>query len=233
MNPQDLNGLKEKNEFEKLMTSAHIYRMRGDYLQARRQIRLALDMRPNDLDAREFAADLLFAAGKIEAACEEYKSIYNDDNTRTAAEEKFAKATLQIAEGKRQKDLLKMMADDPVAFKAHQLKYSTGKKSVIIAIILSLAPGFGQIYCEKVVRGIILFVSTALSWLIFLAARPDVSYYPTTQRALMFLKEMNPAAILFLSIAVMLQVYALVDAAVLADKSQHDIGENDISEPQQ
>ena len=49
---------------------------------------------------------MLFANGKIEEAAREYKSIFTEDPTRVSAEEKFAKATLQIAEGVRQQNLL-------------------------------------------------------------------------------------------------------------------------------
>lgn len=225
MNPQNLDELKKKSEFDRLLTSARVYRMRGDYTQARHLIRQALDMYPADLDAREFAADLLYAAGKLEAAAEEYKSIFDEDNKRVLAEEKFAKATLQIAEGKRQQELLKQMADDPAAFRAQHTVPGYANKSTLMAIILSSAPGFGQIYCGKLVKGISIFIGCVLSWLLFLATRPN------TTNAQDFLREISSTAVLSICIAIMLQVYALVDAVVLVEKNQKDSDTNDLTEP--
>lgn len=222
MSPQNLDELKKKSEFDRLLTSARVFRMRGDYTQARHLIRQALDLYPADLDAREFAADLLYAAGKLEAAAEEYKSIFDEDNKRVSVEEKFAKATLQIAEGKRQQELLKQMVDNPAAFRAQHTIPQYANKSTLMAIILSSAPGFGQIYCGKFIKGISIFIGCVLSWLLFLATRPT--------NAQDFLREISPAAVLSICIAVTLQVYALVDAVVLVEKNQKDSDVNDPTE---
>ena len=225
MNPQDLDGLKKKAEFDRLMTSAHVYRMRGDYTQARHIIRQALELCPSDLDAREFAADLLFAAGKLEVAAAEYKSICDENPNRVGAEEKFAKATLQIAEGNRQQELLKQMMENPAAFRAQNSVGVQSSKSLLMAILLSSAPGFGQIYCGKLIKGIWIFVASLLSWLLFLASRPNVT------NAQDFLREIGGTAIFSLCVGMMVQVYALVDAVVLAEKSQKDQGLQSYTEP--
>ena len=91
------------------------------------------------MDAREFAADLLFARGEIVKASKHYKSLFSKEAPRASAEEKYAKAIIQISEGKRQLDLIAHYKENP-------RKTFTPKRNPIIAAALSMAPGFGQVY---------------------------------------------------------------------------------------
>ena len=178
MADQNADDVRKQAEYERLMHLAHVNRMRGDYAQAAVQIKQALELRPDDLDAREFAADILFARGELEKAAEHYKAIHEADPSRASAEEKFAKATLQIAEGKRQKDLLRMMIEDPTAFRS---QYQPPPRRPVVAAILSGIPGLGHVYCGQLVKGIVIFAGSALCWLLFFAlARMSAIFLPTS-----------------------------------------------------
>jgi tetratricopeptide (TPR) repeat protein len=224
MADQGIEDAKRQAEFDRLFRAAHVSRTRGDYEQAERLIGQALDLRPGDSEAREFAADLLFARGELEKAAEEYKSIYDADPSRTSAEEKFAKATVQIAEGKRQKDLLRLMIEDPGAFRS---TYELPPRSPLLAALLSGIPGLGHVYCGQTVKGIVLFLAVSFSWLLFFALRPNVGGFgdPIAR----FVHNLNAAAVIFLCLAVFTHMYAFADAAVTAERVSK--GLKDLAEP--
>ncbi|MHB9035178.1 MAG: tetratricopeptide repeat protein [Armatimonadota bacterium] len=211
--PHDLDEVKKQAEFDRLITAAHVHRRRGDYTEADRAINQALELRPTDLDTREFAADMLFARGKLEPALEAYKAILAEDSSRVSAEQKYARTVLQISEGKRQKELLQDMLDNPA-------KYRTPARSPLVAAILSAAPGFGQIYNGQFVKGAVIFAATMIFWFFFYLLRPDVSIYRPEDRMMAFAQNLNPLAVVFALVSIFLQVYALVDAPVVAGKQK-------------
>lgn len=219
--------LKKQVELERLMTAAHVHRHRGDYGQAVQAIRRVLDLEPDNPDAREFAADMLFAKGELEAAAEEYKRLFTEDRARTAAEEKYARAIVQIAEGKRQKELLREMIEHPA-------KFRTPARNPLYAAMLSLAPGFGHAYCGQVVKGAVLFVGAVAAWIIFITLAPHVpGPSELDPRALAgqggpvswFFRNLGAPALAFACIAVFLHIYALIDAPVIAGKLRNLEGE--------
>ena len=213
MSPQNLDDVRKQAEFERLITAARVHRMRGDYTMAEQTIRQSLEINPADIGALEFAADMLFARGELEKAADEYKRLFEQNKSRTSLEAKYAKATLQIAEGKRQKDLLQDLLDNPS-------KYRAPARSPLVAAIISTAPGFGQIYCGQLVRGIVLFMATMMSWLLCYALTPKVADLRMQDRLTFFTRNMDPWAILFACAAIAIHVYAFVDATVLAGKSR-------------
>ncbi len=203
MAPQDTDDLKIQLEFDRHMMAARVYRNRGDYAKAGEEIQQALRLRPNDLDAREFAADIIFAHGDIEKAADHYKSILETDPSRSSAEEKYAKAILQIAEAERQKKLLKEIIEQPG-------KMKPPPRSTVLAALVSIAPGFGQIYCTQYVKGMIIFAAWSLSWLLCLAF-----VGPPDQR-------LSAPTLFFGCLATSIHLYALVDAVSQAEKTCSD-----------
>jgi tetratricopeptide (TPR) repeat protein len=206
-----INDPRKQAEFDRLMGLAHINRRRGEYLQADDLVRQALEVIPGNLDARELAADLLYARGQWPEASEAYKSIFTQDASRGAAEEKYAKVLLQISEGKRQKDLLQDMLEHPEAHQAPE-------RSPLAAAVLSGIPGLGHVYCGEAIKGVVILAITAVSWFLFLVLRPDVSFYPPDQRMARFAQNMDPLSIIFLLLALSVHAYAVVNAAVIADR---------------
>jgi tetratricopeptide (TPR) repeat protein len=207
---KDPDDLKTQVEFDRHMTAARVYRNRGDYAKAGEEIQQALKLRPADLDAREFAADVIFAHGDIEKAAEHYKSILEVDPSRSSAEEKYAKAILQIAEAERQKKLLQEMIEQPG-------KTRTPPRSAVLAALVSIAPGFGQIYCTQYVKGMITFAAWSLSWLLCLAF-----VGPPDQR-------LSVPTLFFGCLATSIHLYALVDAVSQAERTRS--GNRNLTEP--
>ena len=223
MHEQDV---KKRSEFDRLITAAHVYRRRGDYAQAEQTIRQALEIDPSDAEALEFAADMLFARGELEKAAEQYKLIAEQDKSRSSAEEKYATAVLQIAEGKRQQDLLREMLENPA-------KFRTPARSPLLATLISAAPGFGHLYCGKLAKGIVLFVGAMFCWLLFYAFSPPVNTgLGVQERIHEFATNMTVPALFFLCVAVFTHIYAFVDAAVLADKTRESQEASNLAEPE-
>lgn len=201
MADQSTDELRIQAEFDRHMTAAHVFRNRGDYPGAAEEVRKALALRPEDLAAREFAADIVFAHGDIPKAAEHYKSILDADPSRASVEEKYAKAILQMAEGKRQQDLLKEMMENPQAAKA-------APRSGGLAAILSIAPGFGHMYCAQYMKGMIIFAAWALAWVLCLSFVGLPGHRLTT------------GTVFFGCLATSLHLYAVVDAASAAEKTR-------------
>lgn len=210
--------IKQQAEFDRLMTAAHVHRRRGDYDEAERTIQQALELSPKNLDALEFAADMLFARGNLAQAADAYKAIMSADNSRASAEEKYARAVLQIAEGKRQKELLHDMLENPKKYRNSQ-----PARSPLVAAILSIAPGFGQIYNGEFIRGVVIFAATMVFWFFFYLLTPDVSTYRPDDRLTAFMHNLQPIAVIFALAAIFLQIYAFVDAPVSASKQKEKL----------
>jgi tetratricopeptide (TPR) repeat protein len=198
-------------EFERKMTLARVHRQRGDYAKAQEVILELLQERPDDLDVKEFAADLLFARGELEKALKHYKALFSPECPRPSAEEKYARTILAISEGQRQRKLLEEQLVNP-------RRAVERKRSALTAGLVSIAPGFGQIYLGKFVRGAVFFGVTMLGWLIFSRLAPDVSIYPTSERTTQFFLRMSPAAYLFAVIAIVMHLYAFLDTVFAAGK---------------
>ncbi|MDH7600746.1 MAG: tetratricopeptide repeat protein [Armatimonadota bacterium] len=213
----DAEAVRKQAEFERLFLAARVCRMRGDYQQAQALINQALQLQPENLDAREFAADILFARGELEKALEEYKSILQVDRSRASAEEKYAKIVVELAEAKRQKELLKKAIENPQLFKS---SYSLPPRSPLVAAVLSGIPGLGHVYCGQYTKGVLLFLSVTISWLIFLTVRPNVSGSPDPIAR--FVQNLNVTAVFFLCLALTLHLYALLDASLAAERSHRD-----------
>ena len=212
MAAQDPDEIRKRADFERLLTTARINRRRGDYAAAFQGVAAALDLFPSDLDAREMAADLFFARGELRKAADAYAEILKEDKSRASAEENFAKVTLQLAEADRQRRLLQDMLEHPEA-------RGVPPRSPLAAAVLSGIPGLGHIYCGEVVKGLVLFGISAISWLLFFALRPAVDFYPPEMRIKMFVQQISALAVLFLILAMIVQVYAIVNAAVVAEKT--------------
>lgn len=215
MNPQNTDNATAKAEFNRLLTAATVFRRRGDYGQATQAIKQALALFPDDIAAREFAADMLYAHGDVGKAAEHYKSILEAEPGRASAEEKYAKAILEIAEAERQKELLQLMVENPGKFRPLQ------PKSATLAVILSAAPGLGHIYCGKYVTGIGIFAGWLLACVLFLfSLDPGAA---STQRV-------TTGAVLFACVAASVHIYALLSAANTAEKIK-DGNSKDPTEP--
>ncbi len=213
----DPETVRRQIEFERLFRAAHVCRMRGDYQQAQLLINEALQLQPENLDAREFAADILFARGELEKALEEYKSILQADRSRASAEEKFAKITVELAEARRQRELLKQAIENPELFRSF---YKLPPRSPFVAAFLSAIPGLGHVYCGQYGKGIAIFLGVIISWLIFLTVRPNVSGSPDPITR--FVQNLNVTAVFFLCLAFALHLYAVLDASLAAERSHRD-----------
>lgn len=216
MTSHELGDATKKAEFDRLMTAATVFRRRGDYGQATLTVKQALQICPEDLAAREFAADMIYAHGDLEKAAEHYKAILEIEPSRTSAEEKYAKAVLEMSEGQRQKELSKLMLENPTKFRPVQ------PKNPGLAVLLTIAPGLGHIYCGELARGLGIFGIWLVSCMLFMfTLDPGAS---SVQRV-------TTSSVVFACIAGSIQIYALLSAAQAAEKTKSD-KDKDPSEPQ-
>jgi tetratricopeptide (TPR) repeat protein len=219
MTSQDLDQSKKKAEFDRLMTAATVYRRRGDYAQATQTVKQALTILPDNIDGREFAADMIYAHGDVQKASEHYKAILEIEPGRASAEAKYAKAILELAEAQRQQDLIKYMLENPGKSQTMQ------HRNPAVAAMLSIAPGFGHIYCGLYVMGMALFCGWVFAWLLFFWTLGDSVGGQITQK-------LTASSTAFACIAAALHIYALVNAAQQAEKVNSGKNGKSLSEPE-
>ncbi|NLN76076.1 MAG: tetratricopeptide repeat protein [Armatimonadetes bacterium] len=207
--PQNPDAAANRAEFDRLMTAASVYRRRGDYAAATKSVQQALKLFPDNLDAQEFAADMIYAHGDIQKAADYYKAIMDIDPGRSSAETKYAKAILEIAEGQRQRELVQYMLDNPG-------KTSVERRNPTIAALLSIAPGFGHIYCGLYTLGIALFCSWVLAWMLFFWMLGE-------SEGVAFTSKLTASSTAFACIAAAVHIYALIGAAQQAEKINSSI----------
>jgi tetratricopeptide (TPR) repeat protein len=203
------DDIAKKAEFDRALSAARVFRIQGDYSKAAEMVAKAISADPENPDAYEFAADILYAQGKLEKAAEYYKKLYSPENPRPSAEEKYAKIIVELAEGKRQQQLLKDMLENPS-------KYRQPSRNPLIAAVLSLAPGFGQIYNGQLKKGVWIFCASVICWILIYYMQPNVANFPPEKRAAAFVTGLDPLAIAIIAIGSCISVYAVIDAAISA-----------------
>jgi tetratricopeptide (TPR) repeat protein len=206
MSRLDPEAIRKQVEFDRLTTAANVYRVKGDYARAAEAIAGAIDLFPDNLDSREFAADILAATGEIEKAAEHYRSLYSKQYPRISAEEKYAKLIVQIAENKRQQQQLLDQLENPAKFRP------LGQNPYIAAAI-SIAPGFGHIYGGQFKKGAALFIGAFTCWMLFYLLCPK-----GPMKSADFFQNLSIPAIVCALAAAFIQIYAFIDAAVSVDK---------------
>lgn len=208
----ELGDATKKAEFDRLMTAATVFRRRGDYGQATLSIKQALALFPEDIAAREFAADMIYAHGDVKTAAEHYKSILEAEPGRGSVEEKYAKAILELSEAERQKELMRLRLENPGKFRPVQ------PKNAGLAVLFTIAPGLGHMYCGELVRGLVLFGVWVLSCILFMFTL-DPGAAGVAQRVTF-------SSVVFALIAGSIHIYALLSAVQAAEKTKSGKGED-------
>jgi tetratricopeptide (TPR) repeat protein len=199
--------IREQVEFDRLMVAARAQKMRGDLVEAEKALLKALAMRFDDLNARELAADILYDRGEFEKAAKHYKSLYSPERPRPSAESGFARCVLKMAEIAQQREALLNPMDSPISFVPE-------RRTPIVAAMLSIAPGLGQVYCGQFIKGLLLFAAWLFFLLLVYASQPR-SVGSAANTRLVF----GTAGIMFICLAVFVHAYAIVDAVMTAEKT--------------
>jgi tetratricopeptide (TPR) repeat protein len=215
---QESGEAGKKAEFERLMTAAAVYRRRGDYGHATMSVKQALALFPDNIDAREFAADMLYAHGDVKRASEHYKAILETEPARASAEAKYARAILELAEADRQRELVKEMVENPAK------RPTMPPRNPTVAALLSIAPGFGHIYCGQYLTGAGLFAGWVLAWLLFFATLDSSA-------GISVVNKLTAPAAVFGCLAAAVHIYSIIGSAREAEKSKRG-GGRDLSEPE-
>lgn len=216
MTSQDLNHAAKKAEFDRLITAASVHRRRGDYARATEFIRQALAIFPDDLEAREFAADMVLAHGDVRKALEHYKAILEIEPGRASVEAKYAKAVLELAEADRQRTLLQQMLENPTK------RFDIPPRNPAIAAILSIAPGFGHVYVGRYLAGVVLLVAWVLAWMLF-------AFTLDSAAGVSIVNRITTSAAAFACLACAIHIYAIISSAREADNTKRG---RDLSEPE-
>lgn len=199
---------EQEQEIDKLLISANLHRMRGQLTDAEQDCRKAISISPKDAVIREMLGDILYEAGKLDAAQSEYRTAMEMAPRRASAETKYAKVTLEIAEREREKAIAREIIENPHKYLGH-------KRRPAFAILSAVIPGLGQFYNGDLTKALVIWgvmILFFLSW-----ALPH--HYPKGVRTVQeFIYYTNPAVLVLGILFIMVYFYGLIDAAVTADK---------------
>lgn len=187
----------QRMEADRLLTATNIARRRGNYADAERNCRQAVEQTPGDAAALELYGDILQSTGRVDDALYAYqraidigKEAADASGIRTTAEKKYAELMLMQ---NREIDLLRV-------------EYV--ERNPNIAVFLSaLTPGAGHLYLGALLKGLLLLGVEAL--LVFLIVTS--SFTLSGKRT-----DIPPSLIVKVLLAVAVYIYALVDANRLA-----------------
>lgn len=212
----DPEKIQRQSEISKLMSSANVHRMRGDYLAAEDVCRQALALDENCVSVRELLADMLYARGQLDKAAEEYKKVTEALPGHKSAETKYAKLMLEIGENDYERRMAAEMLANP-----H--KFAAPKHPLGAALLSALVPGAGQIYNRETIKGAILIGIFFFSMLM-LAMSPDTQNVFKALKML-FVPEsaklvppIGAMVYLFGFILLFVYIYAIIDAPIAAGK---------------
>lgn len=204
-------GYDRERELERLLATANLHRLRGQLLEAEETCRKALEVDPKDVSIREMLGDVLYDAGKLDAASNEYRAALELAPGKASLETKFAKVTLEIAEREREKALAKDVLLNPQ-------KYTVPERNPLIAFVWSaIVPGLGQFYNGEIIKAGVIFGSLLLFILAYAFLQP--AYPPGIKNFQTFVLCTNPTVLVLALVFVLAYIYGMIDAPIVADKS--------------
>jgi len=133
----------------KLLATANLFRMRGQYDEAQEKCSEALRLYPRNIEAMEMMGDLLYERGRLDEALHQYKAAI-DLLPTPSLETKYARMLLRIEERERERQKAEAALARPKAAVRR-------KRSPATALMLSaMVPGMGQFYNGEIVKGLII-----------------------------------------------------------------------------
>ena len=174
--------LARERELERLLTRANVERARALVRDSRTTLEQALVLAPHvsptaAAPVYEQLGDLLLAEERYEQAKEHFeKALELSGGKRASAEKKLGEMAVRLSDQAAMErlggalgpseDLVDVLRDP-----------RTGKRHAGVAMLLSLAPGFGQFYCGQIVKaGIILGVFVISFFIVFLMPDRDALF---------------------------------------------------------
>lgn len=203
-------GYKQEREIERLLALANLQRMRGQLTDAESTCRKILEINPSDVVVREMLGDILRDCGKLDQALQEYRSAMEMAPGRASLETRYAKTVLEIAEREREKAIAQDMIANP-----H--KYTARQKSPVMAMLWAIVPGMGQFYNGDIMKAVVIWCVLLLFLISYALLQQP---YPANIDSLqLFLTATNPFVLVLGLLFLLLYVYSLIDAPVMAEKS--------------
>ncbi len=221
-----LSDIERDRERDRLLTLANVHRMRGQLADARETLKKAIALSEaqsaGDAPIHEMLGDILAADEKWDDAKDAYNTAHVLDPARASAERKFAQMTLRAADAKAERALLdaQLRGELPPAGAAP----IHGKRASSLAFLLSaLMPGAGQLYNGQTVKGLICLGIYALSLIVVFFSPGGSEFLEGIVLFAVPMKgrlpsEPSPLLLTFFLAGVVIWIYAVLDAPMIANK---------------
>jgi len=141
---------------ERQVTNAYIQFRRGLIAEAEAATRGILSDRPADPGAWELLGDIHASRGELKEASESYQAALKLAPGRVAAETKFGRTTLALAERKRQEQIGVAYASSKTSLIRHGRGQEERRSGAWMAVGSALFPGLGQLLGGQTIKGAII-----------------------------------------------------------------------------
>jgi hypothetical protein len=134
---------QERMDADRQLTAANIARRRGQFKEAEKACRAALELMPKDAPALELYGDILQSVGQVDNALYSYERALEADPTRKTVEKKYAELMLL------QNREIEMLRSEYIP------------RSPMVAVLFSaVLPGAGQLYNGEAFKGLLMVLAS-------------------------------------------------------------------------
>jgi tetratricopeptide (TPR) repeat protein len=185
---------EEKEKADRLLVFANVARRRGQFQEAEKACREAIELTPSDAAALELYGDILQACGRVDDALYAYEQAKKADPRRASAEKKYAE--------------LMLMQDREVELLRQEYIPRNPKIAVLFT---ALFPGGGQLYNGEPTKGFLIAVSMLI--LVILLGWTPLGFPGLGAQGITW------SFVLFTLLALGVYIYAVIDANIGAGRN--------------
>ncbi|MFB3883358.1 MAG: hypothetical protein ACE149_18990 [Armatimonadota bacterium] len=207
-----------------LLGRATLLRAKGQRQEALQLAQQAVSLDERSSESHELVGDLLLDLGRGEMALDSYRRARELNPSRTALEDKLARAALARA------------ARLTAASRSQELLSGRGRaagpprKPGYAAAMSAIAPGLGQLYNGEAAKGFLLLaLFIAFFWLTGMALKAQLAAGPISAQGSLYGPRLDLGAILsalfsgvtaiWMVLLLVTYIYAIADAAIRASRS--------------
>ena len=207
-----------------LLGRATLLRAKGQRQEALQLAQQALSLDEGSAEAHELAGDLLLELGRGELALESYRRARELNTSRTALEDKVARAALaraaRLRAATRSEELLSGRARPGVQV----------RKPGYAAAMSAVVPGLGQLYNGEAGKGFLLLaLFMAFFWLTGMSLRAQLALGPISAQGSLYGPRLDLGSMLsalfsgvtaiWMVLLLAVYIYAIADAGIRASRS--------------
>ncbi len=210
-------------KIRELLGRATLLRTKGQRAEALQLTQQAIALDEKGWEAHELAGDLQLEAGRGDFALDSYRKAHELNPSRTALEDKIARAALARAARLQTVEMSQ-------ALLSGRIKPSTPRKSGFAALMSMIVPGLGQLYNGEAIKGFVLVALwVACFALMGMSLKSQIVVGPASSQGSLYGPSVDLGSIasamfsgltaIWSILTLVIWIYAIADAAIVANRA--------------